>query len=294
MLRVAITGATGFVGQALYNLLRDDKDIHITILGRRNPQKDLHFINTETESSANIAQQLHRYDCIIHLAARAHTRSSSKADFDRDNIELTKKLAEVAVNAEVSQFIYLSSIKVLGNKTELGKPFHVDDTPRPEDDYGKSKWECEKLLIERLSKSHTVYTIIRPPLVWGQHAKGNLKTLINLINKGVPLPFGGIDNRRDVVSLNNLTHFIKHTLSNPKAFNSTFLVSDEKSLSTQDIIYLLEDFASKKAKVINFPRFIFKIIKLIPSLKTKIESFSENLEVDISDTLKKLDWTPIK
>jgi nucleoside-diphosphate-sugar epimerase len=293
MLRLAITGATGFVGQALYNLLKDEENIHITILGRRNPQNHLNFINIETSTSADIAQQLRNHDCIIHLAARAHTNRSSKADFDRDNIELTKKLAEVAVTANVKQFIYLSSIKVLGNKTEPGEPFQAKATPMPEDNYGKSKWECEKLLIEYLSKNHTAYTIIRPPLVWGTHVKGNLKTLINLINKGIPLPFGSIHNRRDIVSLTNLTHFIKHTLLNPNAFNDTFLISDGKSLSTQGIIYLLEDFANRKARIIRCPRFLFSIAKLIPSLKAKVESFSENLEVDISSTSKKLDWIPI-
>jgi UDP-glucose 4-epimerase len=294
MLRVAITGATGFVGQPLYNLLKDVKNIQIAVLGRRNPHNHLHFINIETEHPANIAQQLHNYDCIIHLAARAHTHRSNKIDFDRDNIELTKKLVQLAVDANITQFIYLSSIKVLGNSTEPGRPFHADDFPRPEDEYGKSKWECEKLLISGLSNSPTAYTIIRPPLVWGEHVKGNLKTLITLINKGVPLPFGNIDNRRDIVSLKNLTHFIKHIILNQKAFNGTFLVSDGKPLSTKKIIYLLENFTNKKAKVISFPTFAFTIAKLIPSLKIKIASFSENLEVDISSTSKKLDWIPTK
>ncbi|RYY74745.1 MAG: NAD-dependent epimerase/dehydratase family protein [Gammaproteobacteria bacterium] len=292
MLRVAITGATGFVGQALCNLLNETPAIKLTLLGRHNPQQYLDFINIETDS-ATIAQQLYGYDCIIHLAARAHTQGSSKTDFERDNIELTKKLIAISLGAKITQFIYLSSVKVLGNKTQPGHPFRVYDTPAPEDDYGRSKWECEKLLIANLSNTSTAYTIIRPPLVWGVNVKGNLKTLIKLINKGIPLPFGSIHNRRDVVSLTNLTHFIKHTMLNPKSFNDTFLISDGKSLSTPEIIYLLQKLSTKKARIIRCPRLLFSIAKLIPSLKARIESFSDNLEVDISSTSKKLEWMPL-
>ena len=292
MLRVAITGATGFVGQALCNLLNETSTIKLTFLGRHNPQQHPDFINIETDSS-NIAQHLQGYDCIIHLAARAHTHGSSKTDFERDNIELTQKLVAISLKAKITQFIYLSSIKVLGNTTQSGTPFRVDDTPVPEDDYGRSKWECEKLLISKLSDTSTAYTIIRPPLVWGKNVKGNLKTLIKLINKGIPLPFGSIHNRRDIVSLTNLTHFIKHTMLNPKSFNDIFLVSDGKSLSTQEIIHLLENFSTKEARIIRCPMFVFSIVKFIPTLKARIESFSDNLEVDISSTSKKLDWMPL-
>jgi nucleoside-diphosphate-sugar epimerase len=294
MIKVAITGASGFVGQALLELLENDPTVNITLLGRGGTSEDAPFVDLETRSNSDITNQLNKFDCLIHLAARAHSNNSTAADFKRDNIELTQRLAKIAREAQISQFIYISSIKVLGNKTSPNKPFSSHDKPMPEDDYGRSKWECEQLLVSNLDSSQTAYTIIRPPLVWGKKVKGNLKSIICLINKGFPLPFASIDNRRDVISLTNLANFIKYTILNPKAFNDSFLVSDGKSMSTPNIIRLLEKFSEKKAILIHCPKFIFAMARSIPQLRTKIESFSENLEVDISYTSQKLGWIPLK
>jgi nucleoside-diphosphate-sugar epimerase len=292
MLKVAVTGASGFIGKELCARLSITSDVQLTQIDRRNSVNSLDHINLEQVADSDLIKYLSKYDCLIHLAARAHTKNATIDDFKRDNTELSERIANVAVRANIKHFIYLSSIKVLGDNTEPGVQFTHNSKPCPSDIYGQSKWASEIVIANSLKNSPTVLTIVRPPLVWGPNCKGNLKTLINLINKGIPIPVAGIKNRRDIVSLDNLCNFIKHLITHHNTVNSTFLVSDGKARSTEDIVHLLERFAFKEAKLIRIPNFTFTLLKLYPRFRNKISSFCGNLEVDITETQRQLDWTP--
>jgi UDP-glucose 4-epimerase len=294
MLTIAISGANGFVGQKLSKILLADSSNNLIKIGRNNNEGYKNFVDIETSQTKDISRQLAHVDCLIHLAARAHTKNATLIDFQRDNIDLSRKLATIAADANIKQFIYLSSIKVHGNTTEYGKPFKATDQPKPVDLYGKSKLESEILIKGILHGTNSSYTIIRSPLVWGDKCKGNLKTLINLIDRGVPIPFGAIRNRRDIISIENLCDFIIHTILHPNAVNQIFLVSDGKTRSTKEIITLLEAFAEKKAFFANTPNMLFEALKFFPVFKPKIESFFDNLEIDINETKRILSWTPTK
>lgn len=292
MLKVAVTGASGFIGKELCARLSITSDIQLTQITRRNSVDSLNHINLEHITDCDLIKYLAEYDCLIHLAARAHTKNATKDDFKRDNTELSERIANIAVRANIKHFIYLSSIKVLGNNTEPDVQFTHNSKPCPSDIYGQSKWESEIVITNSLKNSPTVLTIVRPPLVWGPNCKGNLKTLINLINKGIPIPVAGIKNRRDIVSLDNLCDFIKHLITHSNTVNNTFLVSDGKARSTEDIVHLLETFTLKKAKLIHIPNLIFTLLKLYPRFGDKISSFCGNLEVDITETQRQLNWAP--
>ncbi len=294
MLNIAISGANGFVGQKLSSTLLTKANINLIKIGRNNKEGYKNFINIETTSPEDMGKQLVDFDCFIHLAARAHTKNATREDFQRDNINLSKDLACIAYKAKIKQFIYLSSIKVLGNTTPPGKPFKAQDIPTPCDSYGKSKLEGEILIKEILHDTDTSLTIIRSPLIWGDKCKGNLNALIKLINKGVPIPVGAINNCRDIISINNLCSFICHIILHPEAKNRIFLVSDGIKRSTKEIVGLLEIFSEKTAILISVPNIIFVILKLIPFVKPQIESVFDNLEIDISETKNLLNWIPIE
>lgn len=293
MLNIAVSGANGFVGQKLSETFVLNPNINLLKVGRHNPGNYKNFINLETDSVESICSKLSGYDCFIHLAARAHSKNATAEDFQRDNVDLSKKLAEIAANSSIKQFIYLSSIKVLGNSTEPGKPFKATDIPRPTDLYGKSKLACEIEIARILQGTNTHLTIIRPPLVWGERCKGNLAVLVKMIDKKLPIPVGAIKNRRDLISLENLCEVIKQAMLVTATTNRTFLVSDGKARSTKEIIALLETFTTEKALVVKVPNIIFQTLGLIPALRDKVERFFGNLEVDISETQKHLNWTPL-
>lgn len=292
MLNIAISGSNGFVGKELSQRLLLNEQINLFKVGRSNPDNYKQFIHLETESTDEICTKLSSFDCFIHLAARAHTKNATAEDFQRDNIDLSKKLAAIAARANIKQFIYLSSIKVLGNTSRPGAPFKITDTPSPADLYGESKLASELAIAEAFHRTQTSLTIIRPPLVWGEACKGNLGLLAKMIEKKIPIPFGAIKNKRDIISLENLCDVISLAIAVDSRENRTLLVSDGKARSTKEIIQLLERFTTEKAILVNVPASVFAALKLVPFFSAKIERFLDNLEIDISETKKILNWTP--
>ncbi|RYG04355.1 MAG: NAD-dependent epimerase/dehydratase family protein, partial [Chitinophagaceae bacterium] len=280
-MRIAVTGANGFIGQALCPFLRQSFKADLVILTRNSSitsDNQLSFSATDEELIAGLGN----IDCLIHLAARAHTQNATPSDFQRDNVELSERVARLCVEANVPRFIYLSSIKVNGESTDGRRPFSADETPKPEDMYGQSKLMSEDTLKKHLANTKTRLVIIRPPLVYGDNNKGNLRSLEKLINIRIPMPFGGLKNQRDLVSLENLCRLISITITHPRAADEIFLVSDGIARNTKEIVQLLAHRLGKQARFINVPNWIFSFLKKIkPSL---IDRLTGNLQVDIEKT----------
>lgn len=291
-MRIAITGANGFVGARLCQYLAASEKSVLAITRSDFKQAGIDNLVISELTSSQLSEHLKQVDCLIHLAARTHHNDARDAWalYRKDNVEISSHVAQAASQAGVKRFIYMSSIKVNGE--ESTEPFKSQDIPEPIDAYGTSKWETEKVLHEILSSTATELVIIRPPLIWGDHPKGNLQTLSKLIDLGVPLPFKNIQNRRDLVSLENLCSLIEKTLTHPNAAGGTFLVSDDNPLSLPDIIRLLARNNSKEPRLFGVPNTLFRYLGDIPALSTRIKKLTGNLEVDISETKKKLDWAP--
>ena len=151
-MRVLVTGATGFVGRALCPaLVADGHEVAAVVRNSGNPgipeNARVHVIpdiGPETEWD----QALSGMDAVIHLAARAHVMEEHArdplAEFNRINAEGTGRLASAAAKAGIGRFVYLSTVKVMGERSAA--PFRETDTPRPEDAYGKSKLAGEQAL----------------------------------------------------------------------------------------------------------------------------------------------------
>lgn len=288
-MRIAVTGANGFIGQSLCPFLRQQLSANLITL-TRNPSvisdTQLGFSATDDELIA----KLRNTDCLIHLAARAHTNNSTEEDFERDNIALSTRIARLCVAANIPRLIYLSSIKVNGNSTNGRAPFSADELPQPEDVYGKSKLASEQALKKHLANTKTELVIIRPPLVYGDNNKGNLQSLEKLIHSGIPLPFGALNNQRDLVSIDNLCELIAITITHPNAANEIFLVSDGIARSIKQIVQLLATRKGKHAKFFNVPSEIFSLLKKIkPQIN---ERLTGDLQVDINKTRSLLGWIP--
>lgn len=177
---------------------------------------------------------------VIHSAARVHVMDEQSADplaeFRKMNVDGTLNLARQAAAAGVRRFIFISSIKVNGEGTVLGKPYTAMDTPSPQDPYGISKMEAEQGLRQIAQDTGMEVVIIRPVLVYGPGVKANFRSMVNWMNKGVPLPLGSIYNKRSMVALDNLVDLVVTCIDHPAAANQTFLESDGEDLSTTEML----------------------------------------------------------
>lgn len=233
---------------------------------------------------------------VVHLAARVHVMQDNVpdplAEFRRINVAGTLNLARQAVQAGVRRFVFVSSIKVNGEETLPGHSFTADDTPAPSDHYGISKLEAEQGLKEIASQTGMELVIIRPPLVYGPGVRANFHMLLRAVARGVPLPLGGLNNKRSLVALDNLVNFIMTCITHPDAANQTFLVSDGEDLSTTELICRIANALGKPARLISIPLWMLKVGSMLLNKRDSLQRLSGNLQVDISKARDLLGWKP--
>lgn len=293
MAKVFITGANGFVGK---NLIKELEKHNIPfIAGVRNSFTANEVSYGEIQKQKNWAKLLQGADSVVHLAARVHVMNETENDplklFREVNVEATLNLAKAAKAVGVKKFIFISSVKVNGEVT-TDHAFKADDSPKPEDPYGISKFEAEKALMELHEKDIFDVIIIRPPLIYGPGVKANFEKFFNLVGKGFPLPFGAVNNKRSMVSVFNLSDLIINCLKNPKASGHTFMVSDDYDLSLKELIMKMSEAKNMKAVLIPIPVSLMKLgLSMIGKKDFCVRLFG-NLQVDIQNTKNILGWKP--
>jgi nucleoside-diphosphate-sugar epimerase len=301
MKKICITGANGFVGKSLCKALISSNN-SIKALARRmdsslNSLKVEYIQIGDISLDINLKEYLVGCDCIVHCAGKAHIMNdTSNLDaYQSVNIVGTKNLAEQAVLAGVKRFIFLSSVKVNGESTgnsDDPKIFTNDDTPNPQDNYAISKFEAEKALWEIASKTNLEVVIVRLPLVYGKSVKGNLKSLIKLINYKIPLPFADIKNKRSLIGIDNLVDVLIRCIEHPKAAGKTFLVSDGEDLSTSELINVIASGMNRSVRLFWLPRALLKFFGFILMRQDQIDRLIGSLQIDNSYARKILNWTP--
>jgi UDP-glucose 4-epimerase len=298
-MKVMVTGAGGFIGQKLCTVLEEAGFDIVPVFRTRQPARKQGAGSAAVakiiDARTDWTKELIDVQVVVHLAARVHVMhgsgSSNLAKFREINVEGTRNLARQAAQSGVSRFIYLSSIKVNGEET-TGRPFHSGQTPDPKDTYAWSKLEAEKALRQIEETLGIGVVIIRPPLVYGPGVKGNMLTLINMVRTGIPLPFGAINNRRDLVSVYNLCDLIRVCILHPAAPGRTLLVSDNESISTPDLIQYVAKGQNRNARLVAVPLWALKSLAGIFGKMDKLGKLTGNLQIDISRTQQALDWHP--
>lgn len=250
-------------------------------------------LSSETDWTVALAN----VDQVVHLAARVHVMndksSNPLAEFRRVNVDGTANLARQAAAAGIRRFVYLSSIKVNGELTEVGLPITADDAPAPEDPYGLSKHEAEQALCQIAAETGMEVVIIRPPLVYGPGVKANFESMMLWLARGVPLPLAAVtQNRRSLVALDNLVDLIVTCLNHPAAANQTFLVSDGEDLSTADLLSRMGRALGHPARLFYLPPSLLKLGAQVVNNPGIYQRLCSSLQLDLAKTRQLLDWTP--
>ncbi|MEN9017643.1 MAG: SDR family oxidoreductase [Hellea sp.] len=295
-MKILVTGGSGFVGT---KLIADLPFEDLICVGRNKPfnVKEHQFIRANIDAQTDYISALRGVNVIIHVAARVHIMNDMAEDpiteYREVNTLGTLKLAKQAADAGVKRFIFISTIKVNGESTSNISPFKSSDVPNPEDPYGISKSEAEEQLIELGKKRGLEVVIIRPPLVYGEGVKANFASLFKFVGKRIPLPFRAItNNKRSLVSVYNLVDLIKVCIDHPNAANQIFLVSDDKDISTSEMVALMAKVQSCPNYSLPLPVWCFHLLGKLLSKQDVIDRLVGSLQVDISHTKNTLNWTP--
>ena len=298
--RVLVTGASGFVGRAVVERLVADRR-YVVRAALRTPLPDLvpaaeQCIVGDIDATTDWRPVVAGARMIVHAAARVHvmheTRADALTEFRRVNVAGTLRLAQQAVEAGVKRLVFVSSIKVNGATTSPGHPFREDDAPAPCDPYGVSKHEAEQGLLALARTTAMEVVIVRPPLVYGPGVKANFERLMRVLHRGVPLPFGAIDNRRTLVALDNLVDLVVTCLAHPAAANEIFLAGDAEALSTTDLLRRLGRALDKPVRLIPLPAGWIEFAALLAGRRAIAQRLCGSLQVDIGKATRLLGWTP--
>ncbi|MGM0858926.1 MAG: UDP-glucose 4-epimerase family protein [Pseudomonadota bacterium] len=295
-MNVLLTGATGFVGRRISDVLINKISVYLTCVVRQPPSKALgHELKIKSlGSDVDWVDVLVGQDVIIHAAGRAHILRDKVCDplaeYQEINVEGTLNLARQAVQAGVRRFIFVSSIGVNGCVSR--KPYTELDDPEPSDFYSQSKWEAEQGLWEIAKFTGMEIVILRPPLVYGPNAPGNFGSLVKFIDRGVPLPLGAINNRRSLVALDNLVDLIITCVGHPAAANQVFLAGDGVDLSTTELLRGVGQAIGKPARLIPVPAGMLMLGASLLGKKWVAQRVLGSLQVDISKARNLLGWEP--
>jgi len=284
-MKILITGQNGFIGKTLFNLLEQQgQEVIGTVRSEQQAQENKNiFPMGGVNSKTNWLEVLSGVDVVIHLANRAHVLNDHEKDplaiFREVNVDGTAQLAKQAAKSCVKRFVFVSSIKVNGESTDK-HPFKENDNPNPQNPYAISKLEAEYALHEISAKSSMEIVIIRPPMVYGQGVKGNFERLSRLVESGIPLPFASIENKRSLISLENLVQILSKAINHPDVADRTLLVSDKEDLSTPQLIKKIADSIGRPVRIFHFPVVLLKIAARLTMQSNIIDRLTENLQID--------------
>jgi UDP-N-acetyl-alpha-D-quinovosamine dehydrogenase len=301
--RILVTGADGFIGSALTGQL-EQRGFAVRMAVRTPEQAAAQrgAVNlraervtlTDYSSDEDTKRALKAVDAVVHLAARVHIMSDRSAspldEFRRVNLRWTGRLARLAAVQGVRRFLFLSSVKVNGERTTA--PFTEQDPPSPEDPYAMSKWEAEKALAAISTETGIETVIVRSPLVYGPDVRGNFLQLLKVIRSGIPLPFAGIRNQRSLIYRENLADALIRCMQEEGASGKTYLVSDGEDLSTPELIGRLADAMRVRVRLWRVPARLLLCTGRMMGKGAVIGRLVDSLQVDSSKIRHDLSWTP--
>ncbi len=289
-----VTGASGFLGRHIVPALtRAGWSVRPAVRSPKGSEGEVVIgsIGPDTDWQAALGG----VDAVVHLAARVHYKNDEHAVelYRSVNVEGTLHLARRAATAGVRHFIFISTVLVHGRSNDGRAPFSESDVPTPRGLYGTSKAEAEAGLRLLAREVGMKITVIRPPLIYGAHAKGNFPLLARAVGLGLPLPFAAIRNRRNFLSVQNLSSFILYRLGHPDPTSNfeIFLLADAERVSTPEFIARLARASGKSARLFGIPPNLLSAALRMMGRQAMQDGLIVSLELDVSKALA-TGWQP--
>lgn len=298
-MKVLVVGASGFVGGHLIRRLATD-GVPLRAGLHRNrgdlPAGTDVAENVDLEGPFDWSSAVAECDAVVHLGARVHVMRESGANaldaYRRVNVNGTLSLARHAAAAGVRRFVFLSSIKVCGESTPPDAPFAETAVPNPQDPYGLSKLEAEHGLLELSRVSGMQVVVLRPPLIYGPGVRANFLSMMRWLRRGVPLPLGGIENRRSLIGVGNMVDLICACLRHPAAAGEVFMASDGEDLSTPELLRRLALALDTKARLLTVPVGLLEGAAALAGQRALAHRLCLSLCLDSKKAQRLLGWRP--
>ncbi|KVL88453.1 UDP-glucose 4-epimerase family protein [Burkholderia stagnalis] len=298
---ILVTGANGFVGQATCRalLVRGEPVVSLVRHSIGQSGLGLEWVHDRPDF-AGIEQAWPdwvRCDAVIHLAARVHImRDSAVAPmvaYRETNVEGALRVARAAHAVGTRRFVYVSSIKAVGESSAGRAPLGERDVPMPTDPYGVSKLEAERNLIAFGRDSGMEIVIVRPPLVYGPGVRANFEALMRALSKGVPLPLGAISARRSLIYVENLASALVTCARDSRAAGQIFHVADSRDLTVTELVRSLAAYLDAPARLLPVPASWLRIAGRLTGRLPEVERLVGALQLDTRRIRDVLDWRPL-
>lgn len=296
-MRLLVTGASGFVGRALVEQALERGWLVRAAVRRDVPLpaacevRVVGAIGPDTEWR----DALRGCDAVVHLAARVHVMCDVAADpaaeFERVNSLGTSRLAMQAAAVGVRRFVFASSVKVHGEERSV--PYDEQDPAAPEGPYARSKWHAEERLRGVAAQTGLEAAIVRPPLVYGAGVGGNFLEMMRWVQRGVPLPFGSLSNRRSLVAVDNLVDLLLLCARHPAAAHQAFLVSDGDDLSTTELLRRVARALGRPERLWPAPAWLLTGVAAALGRREAARRLCGSLQVRTDKARSMLGWAPI-
>jgi len=297
-MKVLITGAGGFVGDALCRRLSASGCRVVGIFRDQPAPRDWMEIRTTGDLTqlSDFKDVVEGMDAVIHLAARVHmmgdTATAPELAFRQANTDVTQRLAQAAAAVGTGRFVFMSSVKVNGEET-TGAPFSERDVPAPGDAYGRSKQDAEDALQKIAATTKMAVTTLRVPLVYGPAVRANFAALMRLCDTALPLPLDGITrNRRSLLYLGNLTHALETIVMSHNEDSRTYLLSDGEDLSTAELVSHLRNSLNRCPLRLPVPASVIKMIASLAGKQDAARRLCGSLQVDSTEFRQAFGWVP--
>jgi nucleoside-diphosphate-sugar epimerase len=296
---VVITGASGFIGRECVRRLDGPVRGLVRLLDVHTvARKEFVSVGDLMDADARVlANALHGANAVVHLAGHAH-RTASTAALRRVNVDMSERLARAAATARVAHFVFASSVKVNGEMSLPGHPLRESDPPNPQDDYAASKWAAERALEGVAEDTGLRVTLLRLPLCYGPGAKANFAALTRAVQRGVPLPLEGIENRRSVLSTGNFCDALRVLLASDPAADrgraTPYFVADAQSISIPDLVRAIAHALRVAPRLFRVPPALLRIAAAAAGRSEAVERLLTTLEVDTDAFRTRFAWSPAR